>query len=236
MGLYLNWYEGYTGHYLPAGWDVLWSLSIEEVFYIGFPVACLLLRREWLLSSFLVVLALSLPWTRAAALAINEVWHAKAYLPGMAAIATGVLTALLATKFHPKRWTSVLIVVGSLGIGATLFADDILWRAFHEGLLLVLALSSACLLLAFRRPGRPDARRNTAPSSHRQSASFIVRGLDRRRRRLSSPKRLLGEIRDQCIGYDLMRTKRVLIAGFTRVTFAWNRILHFGKDRVNSCT
>jgi peptidoglycan/LPS O-acetylase OafA/YrhL len=35
VGFYLNWYEGYTGHYLPAGWDVLWSLSIEEVFYIG---------------------------------------------------------------------------------------------------------------------------------------------------------------------------------------------------------
>jgi hypothetical protein len=100
------------------------------------------------------MLALSLPWTRAAALATNEVWHEKAYLPGMAAIATGVLTALLATQFQPKRWISVLIVVGSLGIGATLFADDILWRAFHEGLLLVLALSSACLLLAFHRPER----------------------------------------------------------------------------------
>jgi peptidoglycan/LPS O-acetylase OafA/YrhL len=72
---------------------------------------------EGYLSSFLVVLALSLPWTRAAALAINEVWHAKAYLPGMAAIATGVLTALLAAKFQPKRWASVLIVDGSLGIG-----------------------------------------------------------------------------------------------------------------------
>jgi peptidoglycan/LPS O-acetylase OafA/YrhL len=31
-----NWYEGRTG-WAPAGWDVLWSLSIEEVFYIGFP-------------------------------------------------------------------------------------------------------------------------------------------------------------------------------------------------------
>ncbi len=37
FGLYLNWYEGHTG-YLPANWDVLWSLSIEEVFYLGFPV------------------------------------------------------------------------------------------------------------------------------------------------------------------------------------------------------
>src|ERR1700751_4515641 len=41
IGLHLNWYEGKTG-YLPANWDVLWSLSIEEVFYLGFPLVCLL--------------------------------------------------------------------------------------------------------------------------------------------------------------------------------------------------
>jgi peptidoglycan/LPS O-acetylase OafA/YrhL len=157
LGLYLNWYEGYTGHYLPAGWDVLWSLSIEEVFYIGFPLVCLVLRRQWLLIAFLVLLALSLPWTRAAALATSEVWREKAYLPGMAAIATGVLTALLATKFRAKRWATVLILIGWLGIAAVLFADDILWRAFHEGLLLVLTLSTACLLLAFHRPERPGS-------------------------------------------------------------------------------
>ena len=157
LGLYLNWYEGYTGHYLPAGWDVLWSLSIEEVFYIGFPLMCLVFRRQWLLTAFLVLLALSLPWTRAAALSTSEIWHEKAYLPGMAAIATGVLTALLATKFRPQRLTIALILIGSVGICAVLFADDILWRAFHEGLLLVLTLSTASLLLAFQRPERSES-------------------------------------------------------------------------------
>jgi peptidoglycan/LPS O-acetylase OafA/YrhL len=156
LGLYLNWYEGYTGQYLPAGWDVLWSLSIEEVFYIGFPLVCLVLRRKWLLTAFLILLSLSLPWTRAAALSTSEIWHEKAYLPGMAAIATGVLTALVATKFRPKRrlWINLLTIIGSLGIAAVLFADDILWRALHEGLLLVLTFSSACLLLAFHRSER----------------------------------------------------------------------------------
>ncbi len=32
LGSYLNWYEGRTG-YSPGSWDVLWSLSIEGVFY-----------------------------------------------------------------------------------------------------------------------------------------------------------------------------------------------------------
>jgi len=82
LGLHLNWYEGHTG-YLPGNWDVLWSLSIEEVFYIGFPIVCVLARRTWILAPMLVVLALSLPITHAA-LASNEIWQEKAYLPGMA--------------------------------------------------------------------------------------------------------------------------------------------------------
>lgn len=45
LGLHLNWYEGRTG-YLPGNWDVLWPLSIEEAFYLGFPLACLLLRVD----------------------------------------------------------------------------------------------------------------------------------------------------------------------------------------------
>ena len=60
FGLHLNWYEGVTG-YLPGNWDVLWSLSIEEVFYLGFPLLCLALRREALLGTVLVLLMLSLP-------------------------------------------------------------------------------------------------------------------------------------------------------------------------------
>jgi peptidoglycan/LPS O-acetylase OafA/YrhL len=87
LGLYLNRYEGIHG-YLPGGWDVIWSLSIEELFYLAFPLACLVLGRTRLLVPALVLLALSLPFTRAAlAASASEIWQEKAYLPGMSAIA-----------------------------------------------------------------------------------------------------------------------------------------------------
>nr|WP_253260812.1 acyltransferase [Rhodanobacter glycinis] len=63
LGLHLNWYEGHT-NWLPGGWDVLWSLSIEEVFYLAFPIIALLTRRTWVLLPLLVLLALSLPLSR----------------------------------------------------------------------------------------------------------------------------------------------------------------------------
>jgi len=150
LGLHLNWYEGSTG-YLPGNWDVLWSLSIEEVFYIGFPVVCVLTRRTWILAPLLVVLALSLPITHAA-LVSNEIWQEKAYLPGMAAIAMGVLGALIAARRNPpKRWiATTLCVSGAIGIGSIFFIEDILWPALQDGCLLLLTLSAMCLLVGLR--------------------------------------------------------------------------------------
>jgi len=148
LGLHANWYQAKTG-WLPGNWDVLWSLSIEEVFYIGLPLLCLTVRRTWLLVPLLLALAASLPWTRAAA-AGNEIWHEFAYLPGMAAIATGVLSAIWAAhKTTPSRsWIRAFAIVGVLGLGATVFADDLLSRAMHEFAMLVLTGSSACLVIA----------------------------------------------------------------------------------------
>ncbi|HTD28996.1 MAG TPA: acyltransferase [Xanthomonadaceae bacterium] len=150
LGLYLNWYEGHTG-YLPGNWDVLWSLSIEEVFYIGFPIVCVLARRTWVLVPMLIVLALSLPVTHAA-LASNEVWQEKAYLPGMAAIAMGVLGALIAKHFRPSsRWiATALCVIGIAGLASIFFIEDLLWPVLKDGCLLLLTFSAMCLLIALR--------------------------------------------------------------------------------------
>jgi len=148
IGLHLNWYEGRTG-YLPGNWDVLWSLSIEEVFYIGFPLVCLLTRRRRVLVPLLALLALSMPWTHAA-LRGNEIWQEKAYLPGMSAIAIGVLGALLASRSRPlpARTTALLGWLGAIGLLATTIDGAQMWHLLRDGYMLLLALSALCLLLA----------------------------------------------------------------------------------------
>lgn len=157
LGLYLNWYEGQTG-WLPGGWDVLWSLSIEEVFYLGFPVLCLLLRRRTPLVVVLLLLALSLPLTRGA-LSNNEIWQEKAYLPGMGAIATGVLAALVSNRWRLSLRTSALLrLAGIVGLLAVLLCGGELWTSLGEGVMLVLTFSAAALLLAL------DQRQRLQPS------------------------------------------------------------------------
>lgn len=149
LGLHLNWYEGQTG-WLPGNWDVLWSLSIEEVFYLGFPLLCLALPRKRILVPVLGLFALSLPASRAA-LAGNPIWQEKAYLPGMAGIAMGVLAALAAEAFKARpRWLIPLLrAVGLAGLVAVLCFEHWIWPRLGNGTLLLLTGASACLVLAF---------------------------------------------------------------------------------------
>ncbi len=157
LGLYLNVYEARTG-YLPAGWDVLWSLSIEEVFYLAFPVMCLLLGRTRLLVPLLGLLALSIPVVRAS-IHHDEIWSEKNYLQGMAAIATGVLAALVVRRWPAMRpstvrWTTALGVTGLL---AVFFAGTELWHVLRSKYMLVLTFSAAALVVASRWRGAAGA-------------------------------------------------------------------------------
>ena len=150
LGLYVNVYQARTG-WLPAGWGVLWSLSIEEVFYLGFPLACLLLGRTRLLVPVLAMLALSIPAVRAS-IRHDEIWAEENTLQGMAAIATGVLAALLVARWptaraSTARWTMALGVVGLL---AVYFAGTELWQSLRFEYMLVLTFSAAALVIASR--------------------------------------------------------------------------------------
>ncbi len=147
FGLHLNWYEGRTG-YLPGGWDVLWSLSIEEAFYLAFPLVCLVVRSERLLFVLLAAFALTLPISRAA-LDGNEIWQEKAYLPGMAAIACGVVAALVSARWSARApWLARrLAMLGAAGLASVLFVEGWWWSWLGNGTMLVLAGSVACIVV-----------------------------------------------------------------------------------------
>jgi peptidoglycan/LPS O-acetylase OafA/YrhL len=150
----LNVYEGHTG-WLPGGWDVLWSLSVEELFYLAFPVVCVGLGRTRWLVPLLLLLVLSVPFTRAA-IVDNEIWQEKAYLPGMGAIAAGVLAALYCAHrgVLPRSTRRWLAGIGVLSLVLVMFSGGWLWRAIHEGYMLVLIGSAVCLVLAAPEGGR----------------------------------------------------------------------------------
>ncbi len=95
---HVNWLEAYHG-YLPANWDVLWSLSNEEVFYIFFPLLCIALRDRRRICAVLLVLVIAGPMARTR-LTRNELWASYGYLSCMDVIAIGCMSALVA-----RRWS-----------------------------------------------------------------------------------------------------------------------------------
>ncbi|MDE1175924.1 MAG: acyltransferase [Edaphobacter sp.] len=114
LTFHINWLEATRG-YLPAAWDILWSLSVEEVFYLFFPLVMLVCRRAWMLYGVLAVLVMVGPLARMKALNPNPVWREYSYLGGMDAIAMGCAVALLlAGKKLPRTWMHASGVAGAV--------------------------------------------------------------------------------------------------------------------------
>jgi peptidoglycan/LPS O-acetylase OafA/YrhL len=155
-----------TKGYLPGNWDILWSLSVEEMFYLFFPLACRLLGRGKWLVTFLAVFVLIGPFGRTVLTHGNETWQEYSYLGGMDAIALGCLTALFLNGRTLAR--SVLIALTATGSSLLILCLCFSIEVYRLGLdnaglgMTWLALGT-CMLLAAASQTRWQAPRLLNP-------------------------------------------------------------------------
>lgn len=110
LTFHINWLEAKTG-YLPGAWDVLWSLSIEEVFYLFFPLLFLFFRNKYVIAGICLLLIIAGPCSRI--LSTNDIWADKAYLSCMDGIVFGFLAAIIINKFTcTKVITKICFILG----------------------------------------------------------------------------------------------------------------------------
>ncbi|KWF95054.1 acyltransferase [Burkholderia cepacia] len=136
---------------------VLWSLSVEEVFYLSFPLLCIALRRDARLVAFWVAVAAIGPVYRFTH-AGDEGGFLYAYFASFDGIAIGCCTALLAER---KRWQRLAAPLVQGLVAAAMAALYLAWpiAESHVAGVTAMALGTAVLLIGAhvngtRAPGR----------------------------------------------------------------------------------
>jgi peptidoglycan/LPS O-acetylase OafA/YrhL len=158
LTFHVNLLEAHRG-YLPANWDILWSLSVEEMFYLFFPLVCWLLGRGKWLGAFLLVFVVLGPFGRTTLAHGNEVWQEYSYLGGMDAIALGCLTTIA---------RGVIWLLGGLGTLLSLFIlgfsnEAQAWGLARNGLDMTILAIGSCMVIAATAQSRWQGPRVILP-------------------------------------------------------------------------
>ena len=161
-----------TKGYLPGNWDILWSLSVEEAFYLFFPLACRFLKGKWLILLLLSFVILG-PFGRTILSHGNETWQEYSYLGGMDAIALGCLTALAlnsTSRTHSRTGLSRRTVLALTITGSSLLVFCLCFSLQLDklglekaGLVMTLIAIGTCLLIAASAQSHWQAPKILAP-------------------------------------------------------------------------
>jgi peptidoglycan/LPS O-acetylase OafA/YrhL len=110
--------------------------TIEETFYLFFPLACVVLLR-WrrglpLFGVLLLLFVAAGPFARTV-WTTNEIWRGTSYLGGMSSIALGCLTALLTDRFERagRRGLSARLLLAIQIAGAVLMLLIVIRPPWH---------------------------------------------------------------------------------------------------------
>lgn len=127
--------------YLPASWDILWSISIEETFYLVFPLLCLFLKKEIRFVFVLILFLFVSSWSRVSLYEGNELAD-RNHLAYVDSVAFGCMSAIIATRFTLPAW----IIRTFLFLGGSMVVLVVYFRSFvHQSGLVSLGLNVTIL-------------------------------------------------------------------------------------------
>ncbi|NHB59407.1 acyltransferase family protein [Acinetobacter shaoyimingii] len=110
---------------IEYGWvnyalGVLWSLSVEEIFYLVFPILCLTLGKGKALPIFLLAIVMYAPYFRFLHFGAESGAYLYHYFSSFDGIAIGCLSALFIHHFNHKihiaRWWAFVIALFMVGL------------------------------------------------------------------------------------------------------------------------
>jgi peptidoglycan/LPS O-acetylase OafA/YrhL len=137
--------------------NIIWSLSVEEVFYFTFPIACLLLKKtKFIAIAWAMFLFISPYYRYIHRNDTTDVYGLYDYLACFDGLAIGCLVAIFAKSYTVPRWVS------RLRLGAGILIAFICYQGIWTHL--VFGISAVSLLTGFILLGAQDgqeSRQNT---------------------------------------------------------------------------
>ena len=140
---------------IENGWvnyalGVLWSLSVEEVFYLAFPILCIALGRGKGFIAFLLAVIVYAPYFRSVHFAEESGAYLYHYFSSFDGIAIGCLTALFAQNMHEKIHIPKLVISIVPALMITLYLYAPIKEVSTWGVS-VFAVLSAILIFCFAK-------------------------------------------------------------------------------------
>ena len=140
---------------IENGWvnyalGVLWSLSVEEVFYLAFPILCIALGRGKGFIVFLLVVIVYAPYFRSLHFAEESGAYLYHYFSSFDGIAMGCLTTLFAQNMHGKIHIPKLVIPIIFALMITLYLYAPIKEVSTWGIS-VFAVLSAILIFCFAK-------------------------------------------------------------------------------------
>lgn len=174
LTFHINWLEAKAG-YLPSSWDVLWSLSVEEAFYLFFPLICRWVKTETNFIFLMLGFVIIGPFARTI-FANNDIWLDHSYLSCMDGIALGCIAALLTRKIKFSLNSSRILMFS--GILLTLLIFIFRKQVYHLGLTTV-GLNVTFLEIGISLMLIPLYWRAQNPFFFKKSSTSIIQWLGR---------------------------------------------------------
>lgn len=154
---------------IENGWvnyalGVLWSLSVEEVFYLAFPILCIVLGRGKGFIIFLLAIIIYAPYFRSLHFAEESGAYLYHYFSSFDGIAMGCLTALMTQRMSQKIQVSKIVVPIIVLLMVTVYLYAPIKEVSTWGIS-IFALLSAMLIFCF------------AQNPHTESRSILSKGV-----------------------------------------------------------
>jgi peptidoglycan/LPS O-acetylase OafA/YrhL len=127
-------------------WNVLWSLSIEDAFYLFFPLLCVLIRDARLIAGLCLIIFLAGPIARFHASSMGQIYG---YFSCFDQLALGCLTAICFRLTRNRFENSPHAILVPIS-GAFLAACGYFWGGWRENIVFApsfIALGTALLLI-----------------------------------------------------------------------------------------